>query len=240
MNRKKPRSYTYRVPLDDKKALRKIHRLQAIGGWIINKIHKNNVPNGKAVRHWDVIFYESTEYRDLETDELIGGTIPGLGNYQYSFDWEPTPETEMLEMRNANQGGTRIKGEQFVGTSDPRLSDYVPVDTVVPWTPTEIKAMFDGESVPDKLNYRRNPPELNAKEALEKYHLEIQAAIREGIEEQDRRLIEYVENCDHSHVVDLQDDHDAGYCEDCGHVWHDNEEMQAAVENGEASIVGLA
>lgn len=237
--RQQPRSFTYRIPLDDRQARRKVNRLDSLhDGYHIHKIHTNNVPNGKAIRHWGAVFYKSIETRDFETDEMQGGTIPGLHKYRYSLEWEPTPETELLEMRNANGGGTKIKGEQHIGTSDPRLPDYAPVDTVVPWTPTEIEAMFDGEPVPNKVDYSYDPPEIEASEARDKYHELIRWAARDGMDECERLLAEQVEACDHDHVVTTGRDYgDVAYCEDCGRGW-ERPEFQYDEDAGNLTVVG--
>jgi len=236
MNRKQTRSYTYRVPLDDSRAMRKIHRLKALdSGYDIVELSDREVPNANAVKNWAVKFYQSHERRDYQTKQITGGTIPGFHEYRHSLKWKPTPETENLEMRNANNGGTKIRGHQFVGTHDPRLPDNVPIDTVVPWTPTEIRAMFDGEEVPDRVNYGHNPPMIDAETAIQQYLMEIQAAERESFEELQGKLYEYEENCDHDHAIkDGSEFGDIGYCEDCGRSWNSVKDMNA----DDATIVG--
>jgi len=211
----KPRTFTYRIPLDDKKALRKVRICDRLNDdYWITKLPSNKVPTGKAVRNWACVFYQSTEHHDWETDELVGGTIPGLHEYRFSLDWVPTPESELLEMKNANGGGTRIRGEKFIGTHDPRLPDYAPVDTVVPWTPTEIEAMYRGESVPDKMNYTHDAPPLPAENALRQFREEIEISAREGLDDLEEQLWEYIQNCGHKHT---DESHGVEFCEDCGH-----------------------
>ena len=239
MNRQKPRSYTYRIPMDDKKAMRKVRRLEILdSGYWITEIPDRDVPNRNAVKNWSVKFYESKEHRDFETDEIVGGTIPGLHKYRYSLEWERTPETELLEMKNANGGGTKIKGEKFIGTHDPRLPDYAPVSTTVPWTPTEIKAMFNGERVPNKADYTRDPPMMDADMARAEYRRLIEAAADAGMEECEALLAEHVENCDHDHVLKTSKTYgDVAFCEDCGRGWdsHDFE-----YEQDDLTVVGSA
>jgi hypothetical protein len=237
-NRRTARTYRYRVDLDDRKALRKINVLDSLNSdYWIGKIHKSNVPTAGSGRHWGYIFYESKEHFDHERNEMVGGTIPGLHKYRYSLDWVPFPNDSLLEMRNANGGGTRIKGERRVGFSDPRLSDYVPIDTAVPWTPTEIEAMFDGEPVPDKMNYTYDHPEIEADEARELLREELRTAERIGVEEVYAALEEYVDNCDHDHVIETGDRQIAGWCEDCGRDW-EQPEFEYDQENGNLQVVG--
>jgi hypothetical protein len=239
--RQKPRSYTYRIPMDDRRAIRRVRRLELLDtGYWINEIHSDQVPNGKAVRHWAVRFFKSTEHRDFETDEMVGGTIPGFHKYRYSLEWEPTPETELLEMRNANGGGTKIRGEKMVGTSDPRLPDYAPISTTVPWTPTEIKAMFNGDPVPDRVNYSHEPPELDANTARQKYRELIRQAADDGMKECRESLAEHIKNCDHRHVVETGHSYgDVAFCEDCGRGW-DGLDFEHEQEAGNLTVVGSA
>jgi len=237
--RQKPRSYTYRIPLNDKKAMRKVRRLEILdSGYWIAEIPDRDVPNVNAVKNWAVKFYESKEHRDFETDKMVGGTIPGLHKYRYSLEWRPTPETELLEMKNASNGGTKIRGEKFVGTHDPRLPDYAPVSTTVPWTPTEIEAMFDGEPVPNKADYTHDHPTMDADMARAEYRRLIETAAEIGLEECERLLAEHVENCDHDHVLTTDRSYgDAAFCEDCGRGWdrHDFD-----YEKDDVTVVGTA
>lgn len=239
LDRESKSSYTYRVPWDDNRSMRKIHRLQVLdSGYDIRKIPDREIPNVNAVKNWAVTFYESKEMRDFETDELTGGTIPGLHEYRYSLDWEPIPETELIEMRHANGGGTRLKGEYHIGFSDPRLSDYAPVDFTVRWTPGEIKAMYDGEDVPNKLDYHHDPPMIDASEAVDRFRGLIQDHAREvGAKKLQDALHEYEENCNHDHAIEDESsirDRSTFYCEDCGRSWED----RVMMENDEATVVG--
>jgi hypothetical protein len=239
-SRPKPRTYTYRIPIDDRKALRKINVLDSLHDdyWIDQIDKRRNVPTYGSGRHFGFIFYQSQEHFDYDRNEMVGGTIPGLHKYRYSLEWEPFPEDSLLEIRNANGGGTRIRGERFVGFSDPRLSDYVPIDTAVPWTPTEIQAMFDGESVPDKIHYTYDHPEISASEARDLLQGELHKAERAGIEEVYAALEEYVDNCDHNHVVTTGRKHaNVAYCEDCGRDW-EGPEFEYDRDHDELTVVG--
>jgi len=235
----KPREYTYRVPLDDRRAIRKIHRLESLDtGYWIHEVPTRDIPNRNAVKNWSVKFYKSRETRDFETDEIVGGTIPGLHKYRYSLEWERTPETELLEMRNGNRGGTKIKGEKYVGTSDPRLPNYAPVSTTVPWTPTEITAMFDGNPVPDRVNYTHEPPDSDAETARREYRNLIRQAAKDGLEECRGVIAEMVENCDHDHVVTTgRNRNEVAFCEDCQRDW-DDPEFEYDQERGNLTVVG--
>jgi hypothetical protein len=241
IDRPPARTFTYRIDLDDRRAIRKIHRLDSlVDDYWITKLPKQRVPTFGSGRHWGFIFYQSTEHWDYDRNEMVGGTIPGLHKYRYSLEWEPCPADSLLEMRNATGGGTKIRGEQYVGYEDPRLPDYVPINTVVPWTPTEIEAMFDGEPVPDKVNYTYDMPEIAADTARDLFQGEIRAARRDGMAKVKEALNEYIENCDHKHAIDVQDSVSvAGYCEDCGYEWIDSAEMQYDLEQSNLSVVGV-
>lgn len=240
LHQEKTREYTYRIDIDDSRAMRKIHRLQALdSGYHIYEIPDRDVPNKNAAHNWGFKYYKSKEMRDFETGNITGGTIPGLGKYRYSLEWEATPDTNRLEMRHANGGGTKIKGRQHLGTSDPRLPNDVPVDTVVPWTPGEIKDMFDGEPVPNRVDYSHDPPDMTAGDAQEKYRDLIRQAMRDGLKRCKQELQEYVENCDHDHVVTTEKAYQPeAYCEDCGREWIHADELEACEQNGELTIVG--
>jgi hypothetical protein len=207
---------------------------------MIRELKDSEVPNSRAVRHWSCVFYESTETRGDQLDQTEGGVIPGLHEYRYSLDWEPTPESELIEMRHANGGGTRLKGEYHVGTSDPRLSDYVPIDMTVGWTPGEIKKMYDGEDVPNKVDYSHDPPMMEASEARDKFRRLVQNYAHEvGFEKLREALHEHMENCDHDHVVkDEAKYRPEGYCEDCGKEWVEPQTLNESIEAGEATVVG--
>lgn len=240
MTQRKPRSYSYRIPIDDRKALRKINVLDSLHDdyWIDQLNKRREVPTAGSGRHFGYIFYKSQEHFDYERNEMVGGTIPGLHKHRYSLEWRPFPEDSLLEMRNGNSGGTKIRGEQHVGFSDPRLSDYVPIDTTVPWTPTEIKSIFDGESVPDKLNYTHNHPEIPANEARDLLRDELQAAKKDGIETVYEALREYENNCDHDHVLETDRKYgDAAFCEDCGRGW-DKAEFEYEMEKENLRVIG--
>lgn len=242
-NRRKPRTYTYRVDIEDSKALRKINYLDALSDdYWITKLHSNNVPTAGNGRHFGFVFYQSKEHFDYDRNEMVGGTIPGLAEYRYSLEWETLEDPDRihgrLEMKNASRGGTRIRGERHVGFSDPRLSDYVPIDTVVPFTPTEIKAMLDGEPVPDKVNFSHDPPEIPASEARDLFREELKAAERVGIERVYEALEEYIEDCDHKHVVTTGREHsEVAFCEDCDRDW-DAPEFDYDRENDDLRVVG--
>ncbi|OYR58501.1 hypothetical protein [Halorubrum halodurans] len=242
MNRRTPRTYTYRISVDDNEALRKLHYFEALHDdyWITKLDKKRNVPNAGSVRHWGHVFYQSREHYDYDQDEMVGGAISGLHDCRYSLEWRPFPNDSLLEMRNANEGGTRIRGERHVGFSDPRLSDYVPIDTVVPWTPTEIEAMFDGDSVPDKVNYTHNAPEIAADTARDMLRGELETAKRVGIEQAYQALRDFVDDCDHNHVLETDRKYgDVAYCEDCGRGW-ERDEFEWDCEHDELTIVGSA
>lgn len=237
MNRRKPRTYTYRVSLDDRKALRKINVLDSLNSdYWITELSRRDLPAAGNGRHFGYVFYQSQEHFDYDQNKMVGGTIPGLEDYRYSVEWKPCPIDSGLEMKNGNSGGTKIKGETFLGTHDPRLSDYVPIEVTVPWTPTEIIGMYNGEPVPDRLNYSHEPPEIDAETALDQLREEMHWAEQDGFEEMQEALYEYEENCDHDHVLETGHEYgDVAACEDCGRGWehHDFE-----AEKSNLTVVG--
>ena len=239
MNRRKPRTYTYRVPLDDRKAFLKINFLDSLNEhYWISKLSKSQIPTAGNGRHFGYVFYQSQEHFDHDLNEMVGGTIPGLHEYRYSLEWQPCPIDSGLEMRNGNSGGTKIKGELFIGTHDSRLSDYAPIDLVVPWTPTEIEAMYNGEPVPDRINYSHDPPEIDAETALDQLRMKIQSAKQDSFEKMQEALYEYEENCDHSHVLKTGREYgDVAFCEDCGRSWQRD---TFSDEKDDLTVVGTA
>lgn len=254
-NRRKPRSYVYRIPLDDRTALRKINVYESLREkfWI-RKLKDSEVPNVNATKNWSVAFYESKEHFDHDTNQMVGGTIEGLEEYRYSLDWEPHPETSLLEMKYVS-GGSKIRGEQYLGTSDPRLPNYVPVEFTVPWTPNEIKKMYNGEPVENKTNYsyreelpggkyvRRRPDELEDGHGRMAFQEQLRYAEEEGFEKLKKKLHEHMENCDHDHVVEEYSeyiDRTEGYCEDCGKSWENEDELEYAKENEDLTVVSSA
>jgi hypothetical protein len=230
-NTRKPRSYCYRIPLDDTAALLRLRRFERKSEYFIHELSNSEVPNVNAAKNWACVFYRSKETRGNYLDEFEGGAIPGLEEYRHSLDWKPTPETELLEMKRHHKGGTQIRGQQFLGTHDPRISDYVKVETTVPWTPSEIEAMFDGKPVPDRENYTHKPPEISSKEARRRYRRLIEVAMQDSFEEAREALWEYEQQCNHDHAIETKR---GGYCENCGREWHDECEMK----RDEAVIVG--
>ena len=224
-NRRKPRTYTYRIDIEDNKALRKINYLDSlVDDYWITELHRNNIPTAGNGRHYGFLFYQSKEHFDYERNEMVGGTIPGLSEYRYSLEWRPLSDPDRihgrLKMKNASRGGTRIRGERYVGFENPRLSDYVPIETVVPWTPTEIEAMLDGEPVPNKVEFSHDPPEIDASRALELFRKELRMAEEDGARRAQEALEQFVDDCEHQHVIETnQKKWDVAYCEDCDRTW---------------------
>lgn len=244
MTAKNPRSFTYRIPGDDSKAHRKINVLDSLhADYYISRIPSSKIPNGNAVKNWGHQFFESREHFDYDRNEMVGGVIPGLAKYRYSREWEPTPETELLEMKHGRSGGTKIRGEWHIGTSDPRLPDYAPIDTVVPWTPGEIRTMYDGRSVPDQeKSHMDDPPEISAADARDQFRALIELAAQQGMDKCEKKLEEYIENCEHKIIAQKQTsgqgrDYETGYCEDCGRTF-DRMELEFGVDSGELSVIG--
>lgn len=234
---RKPRSYVYRIPLDDRAAMIRLRRFERKEEYFIRELKDSEVPNRNAVKNWAVVFYESKEHRDFTTDEMVGGVIPGLEEYRHSLDWKPHPDTELLEMKY-HKGGSKIRGEAFVGTHDSRLSDYVPIDLAVPWTPKEIRAIWNGDPVPHPHWSRESAKEIPASEAMDFWYEELEMAKREGFDRMQEQLYELEDNCPHSHVIETGKSYLAGYCEDCGRSWEDGMELEYEIENGEAVVVG--
>jgi hypothetical protein len=249
-----PRTYTYRIDLDDRKAFRKINVLDALDAeYWITKLHRSQVPTVGNGRHFGFVFYQSKEHFDHDRNEMVGGTIPGLSKYRYSLEWEPCPLGPMgsaLEMRNANGGGTRIKGRSPVGTSDPRIPNDIPVDFTVPYTPTEIKKIAEGEPVDNKSDYRyseylaqgsyvtRHPDVLENGRGESAFNDLLQMAETDGFEKAREAVHEYESECDHAHTVTTgRENNDVAYCEDCGRGW-DRPEFEHDSENDDLTVVG--
>lgn len=239
-NRRTARTYTYRIPISDRKAFRKINVLQSLNDdYHIFKINPDRHDDTfDCVRDFRFAYYQSKERYDYDRDKMVGGTIPGCHDYRYNLDWQQYPNDSSLKMKNASGGGTRITGERYVGFSDSRLSNYVKIDTVVGFTPTEIEAIFNGESVKDKINYTCNHPELSASEAQEHLRRELQIAEKIGIENAYEKLEEFIDNCDHKHVLETGSKYgDIAFCEDCGRGW-EQPEFEHDKENDELTVVG--
>lgn len=219
----KPRTYTYRIPLDDRSAFRKIHALQRLNAdYHIFEVPKRDVPNWDAARHWDFKFYASRETIDHSTQGRKGGTIPGLSEYRYSLDWEEFPGnfpgSINMEMKNHQKGGTKLRGTVNVGTSDPRLPDAPHIETHVGLTPTELKRLFnDNEAVPNKFEYTTNPPKIEPGEAQDRLCKLLDRVAHDKLDELEEQLIEYMEQCTHDHVLSTERQYGCvAYCEDCG------------------------
>jgi hypothetical protein len=239
MRDRKRRSYSYRIPLDESFARMKIHQFDRHkDGYRISKLSKRDVPNWKAVKNIGVAFYQSRETWSYEDECFKGGAIPGLGEYRYSLDWKPTPETELVEMKRASGGGTKLRGEQHHGTADPRIPRYIPFETTVPWTLKEVQMMFDNEPVPNRLEYSNDPPLMDAQDARSAYRKCIKVAVRDAVSEIKSQIKSAEENCDHEHVLRAEEQYQDSYCEDCQRSWPDNRELDALVEAGDATIVG--
>ena len=226
MTRRTPRSYSYRIPIDDSKALRKINVLDSLhADYWIDKIHTSKVPTAGNGRHFGHVFYQSKERYDWKEDKMVGGTIPGFGKYRYSLEWQRCPAGDRLEMRNANGGGTKIQGEIYTPTEEPMIPNWVPIDIVVEWTPSEIKNMFEhGVDV-------HGSDSTLLREALN-------WAVEDSLDELEQKLWEYRNECDHDHVVETGREYgDVAYCETCGRGWdrHDYDH-----EKDELTVVGTA
>jgi hypothetical protein len=239
MRDRKPRSYSYRIPLDEKITLLRLRRYQrSHDEYNISKLSRRDVPNWGAAKNVGVVFYKSTESWNYEKEEYEGGAIPGLGEYRYSLDWQPTPETELVEMKGASGGGTKLRGEQHHGTADPRIPRYIPFETTIPWTLKEVQMMFDNEPVPNRLEYSNDPPLMDAQDARSAYRKCIKVAVRDAVSEIKSQIKSAEENCDHEHVLRAEEQYQDSYCEDCQRSWPDNRELDALVEAGDATIVG--
>lgn len=218
------RTFTYRVPIDDDQAMRKIHALQQLdSGYLITEIPESDVPTGGAARHWSYKFYESKETGGIHKEKK-GGTIPGLHEYRYSLEWQPVPSHDNLEMNNAEGGGTKIRGEEYIGTSDPRIPNTLHVEFTLEATPTEIIEAFE-KRTEDTQEIREN-----FGEAMHWAEVDAFEKAREAV-------YEYEQNCEHNHVVKTDGARCVAYCEDCGKDW-DDMEFSVAINNDELTVVG--
>lgn len=229
-NRRTARTFTYKIPLDDRHALRKINVLDSLhADYFVYKLDaKREVPTYDAVRDAGYVYYQSKESFDYDRNQMVGGTIPALSDYRVSLSWQQYPDDSLLKMRNSTNGGTEITGERHVGFSDSRISDYVNIETVVKFTPTEIEAVFNGDDL----------SQIDASEAREIIRDELRAAEKRGIEDAYKALEDFVANCDHTHVLLTNRDYgDVAFCEDCGRDW-DRIEFQHDQENDNLQVVG--
>lgn len=188
MSRRTPRTYTYAIPMDDTRAMSKVRVLEKTHpDYHIYKPRRKEIAVDR-VKYLGIVFYSSRETYDYDRDTMVGGTLPGLSEYRFSLEWEKAPfgpgRLGALEMKAGPKGGTHIRGEIYTGHY---LGKYTPIDTVVDFTPTEV---------------RNNPhdPELQA---------ELQHAEQEGMDAVEEAHREYQDDCPHISALE-------GCCEDCG------------------------
>ncbi|QCC48108.1 hypothetical protein DV707_10790 [Halobellus limi] len=155
------------------------------------------------------------------------GKVAGMEKWLYSPAWESGPwgpgRRESLEIRNATGGGTRIRGEVFVGfDNDDIRFNYVEIDTTVPFTPSELVAIIEGEpgEYPHPANENRTIDSEKARELIDE---ELFWAEQDAIEAAVEAVYEYREECEHTHTVEFESPkigmtvcRASGYCEDCG------------------------
>lgn len=220
------------MPTDDREALRKINSLQSLhDDYRIVRLSGRDIPD--SARHWGYVFFRSKETVDHAERETKGGTIPGLGEYRYSLEWESFPGnfpgSVNLEMNNANGGGTKLRGEMMVGTHDPRLPDKPHITTTVPWTPTELKTIYeDGEAIPNKWEYSSDPPMMDASDAKHVIREHLQDEANRRLDELEEELRAYERECEHEHVIKSNGEIGiVAHCEDCGRGFeaHELEEL---------------
>lgn len=203
------RNYTYRIHIDSPD----FDRMCRIMRWNLRDITMN--PKGV---HSPFPF---VAFRTFDRK----GRVKGMNKWLFSPSWEPAPfgrgRYGSLEMRNANGGGTRLKGEAFVGYDDDDIRfDYVEIDTTVSFTPTEVRAILDGESgeYPDPQKGRP----LSQSDAYDLIHDELFWAEQDAIESAKNAVYDARDDCEHKHAVQFAGTEPglagpiSGYCEDCG------------------------
>lgn len=192
------RNYHYRIPLDDSRAMRKARIAEKIKGRVLE---------------WDCCDDNPIGYTCVQTHDNKG-PISGLGEYEYSKQWERPfgpGKYENLRIRYNNGGGTKIKGS--VWTCDEYGTEYqLPINTAVDLTVGEVKDAI--ENCGDKWN-----------QLLES----IQWAIEDSLEEKREKEWQKQQECSHDHVV-VHDERKVshsglrvkGYCEDCNKEFVDS------------------
>lgn len=182
------RDHHYRIPLNDTAALR-IAVLADGHRWL--KIDTDN--SCDCDKRWSEACVQTSDSK---------GHIPGLAEYEVSKEWESPwgpGRLEDLEIRNANGGGTKVKGT--VPAFDEQGQEFrLPVEFGVPETVSEV----------------RDNPDLIT-DAL-------QWAERDAWEELREAQLEAERECDHDHVLEGGVTCEA-YCEDCGAEWIDTHDI---------------
>lgn len=199
------RDYHYRVPIDTR-AFRKLIRMYHLDvRWIDLE--------PRDMDHLNDFGYITAKTIDKK------GVIPGLGNYTCSPDWQKYPsgpgKHEDLEMKNANRGGTQIRGTIFVG------GDYgrVPVNFTSAFTPTEILTAYgDGNRTITDPEYGRDGPEITPEEAFDRLQDELYWAEQAGIDAADeahnKAREKALDSCPHDHTEEVR--RHWVWCERCG------------------------
>lgn len=204
------RNYTYRVHMDAPE-WKRMHRLAR---WDLRWIE---------VDPKDV--YAPFPYTAFRTYDNKGKII-GMDKWLYSPSWESAPfgpgRHESLEMRNANGGGTRLRGSVYVGYDDDFIRfDRCEIDTTVHFTPTELRDILEGKTGEYPEPHGGRPIDRDYAESL--IYDELFYATEDAIEEIREAHYEYMSECDHDHAVMFDapecgaTGYIDGYCEDCGH-----------------------
>lgn len=181
------RNYHYKIPLDDSRALRKVRIADKIKGRFIERN-----PTDCSLYH---VTFKTHDNK---------GPISGVEEYQHSEQWE-SPFTKSrysgLEVRYANNGGTKVKGT-VVNYGEVGRNDIV-VNTTIDMTLGEVKKAANHES--DEL-YNEFREKMNWVE-------------RESPTQRDIRQ----KNCEHKHAVEYDESERKrtynefeGWCSDCG------------------------
>lgn len=200
----------YRIPLDDSRAQRKINLLQSLSaGFSISRVAKRNVPASDLVRDTGYVYYQSRETWDYDADGYIGGVIPSLSDYRYSWDWEKFPDRAYsgLRMKRGRSGETVIEGEVASRYSqDSLIPRYVHIRGSLPYTVGEIRRIY----------------EENLGEEIEAIDEEIYWTLEARVEEIKEEIIAMQDSCTHR-IIEFDSEFRGGYCEDCQREFDDFE-----------------
>jgi len=189
------RDYHYRIPLNDKSAMRK-------AAWAL---HEMVFYKDRFVVEWDEFSGDKISYMGIRTHDSKGH-LDALAEYAHSPKWQNLgPMSDIDEYRYSSKGATKVKGTFRVDPQSFNGIQRLSFKTVVSATPSELESAYEqrGDTwseIQDSIHWAKQ-------DAME--------SAREQIADKQR-------NCEHSAAV-FPDNHIGeygshadGYCENCG------------------------
>lgn len=186
------RDYHYKIPFDDSRALRKVRIAEKVKGrWITHESSAKRDGRLDGCEH-----YQTHDNK---------GPISGIGEYEYSQQWEyPFGPGRMESLRarpnTAGGGGTKIEGT--VPAYDEGGYRYnLEVSFTSDLTMTQLRGMDD--------------------ETYDTITEELHWAEQDAHEQRREKEWELMQKCDHNHIVEFNEPSPGkggmidGYCEDC-------------------------